>query len=262
MASALAVQMFTLRDFTKTERDFTAALARCRAIGYEAVQLSAVGCMGGERPEVSASRARQLLDEHGLRCVATHRGWEALLGPTAAEIEFHRALGCGYVAVGGLPGSYHEAGADGYRRFIREAQTVLPKLRAAGLTFGYHNHAHEFVRIAPGPRTCYDLLIDEGGNLLTLELDTFWAMHAGADPVALLRRLHGRVPVVHFKDKEVVAEGPVMAPIGEGNLNWDAIIAACRAAGTQWYCVEQDTCRRDPFDCLRASFEFLSAKGL
>ena len=55
-----------------------------------------------------------------------------------------------------------------------------------------------------------------------------------------------------------------MAPVGEGNLEWDDIIEAARAGGCQWNSVEQDRCwnDRDPFDCLRSSFEFLTAKGL
>ena len=78
----------------------------------------------------------------------------------------------------------------------------------------------------------------------------------------VLERCHGRVPVIHLKDKEVVAEGPVMAPIGEGNMDWAHIVPACEAAGVRWYCVEQDTCRRDPFDCLQSSFAYLAGLGL
>ena len=53
-----------------------------------------------------------------------------------------------------------------------------------------------------------------------------------------------------------------MAPIGEGNMDWPAILAACKAAGVCWYAVEQDDCYRDPFDCLQSSYEFLSGQGL
>jgi sugar phosphate isomerase/epimerase len=78
-----------------------------------------------------------------------------------------------------------------------------------------------------------------------------------------MQRCAGRVPVIHLKDKEVVPkDGPVIAAIGEGNLPWNTIVPACEAAGVDWYGVEQDTCRRDPFDCLRSSFEYLSARGL
>jgi len=68
--------------------------------------------------------------------------------------------------------------------------------------------------------------------------------------------------IVHFKDMTVVNGEPVMAEVGEGNLNWPRIIAACRETGVQWYAVEQDTCRRDPFESLGISLRNLKDMGL
>lgn len=263
MGSKLAVQMYTLREHTATRKDLQSTLKRVAGMGYPAVQFSAVGCMGGDKPEVTAADAKKMLDDNGLKCIATHRGWDSLVDRTQAEIEFHHALGCDYVAIGGLPQAYGSRGEAGYRAFVKDAQPVLKTLKKAGLTFGYHNHSHEFVRIGPGRRTLYDIFIEEGGSLLTLELDTYWVQHAGVTPDRIIERCHGRLPVIHVKDKEVLADkGPVMSPVGEGNLDWDHILPACEAAGVKWYAVEQDTCQRDPFDCLRSSFEFLSSKGL
>nr|CAA9291500.1 Sugar phosphate isomerases/epimerases [uncultured Armatimonadetes bacterium] len=267
MASKLAVQMYTIRDHTRTARALADSLARVRAIGYTAVQLSAVGAMSGDRPEVDAREARRMLDDNGLACIATHRGWEALAERTDEEIDFHRTLGCTFTAIGGIPGSYGERGAEGYAAFVRDAAPVIARLKAAGIRWGYHNHAHEFQRLddpaGPERRTRYDLFIEDGGADFLLEVDVYWAWHAGIDPVRLMQRGAGRVPVIHLKDKEVVAkEGPVIAAIGEGNLPWDTILPACESAGVAWYAVEQDVCRRDPFDCLRASYDFLSAQGL
>jgi sugar phosphate isomerase/epimerase len=54
-----------------------------------------------------------------------------------------------------------------------------------------------------------------------------------------------------------------MAEVGEGNLNWGAILPACKAAGVEWYIVEQDeTYGGDPFDCLGTSLRNLKAMGL
>lgn len=263
MESKLAAQMYTVRDFTKTRKDLAETLSKISAIGYPAVQLSAVGAMNGERPEVSAREVRKMLDDNGLKCIATHRSWEALAGKTEEEIEFHHELGCHYTAIGGMPGSYGNEGVEGFSRFVSEAAPVIEQLKAAGIRFGFHNHDHEFQRIGPGQRTLYDILIEEGGRDLTLEVDVYWVVHAGANPIRILQRCRGRVPVIHVKDKEVVpGDGPVMAAIGEGNLDWDAILPACREAGVEWYAVEQDICRRDPFDCLRSSFEFLRAKSV
>jgi sugar phosphate isomerase/epimerase len=216
--------------------------------------------MNGERPEVSAQEARDLLDRNGLRCLATHRSWDDLAQRTDAEIAFHHTLGCDYVAIGGIPGSYGARGAEGYAQFVTDAAPTIARLKAAGIRFGCHNHDHEFRRIGPGRRTLYDILIEAGADF-TLEIDVYWADHAGINPVRLFERCAGRVPVIHLKDKEVVAgEGPVMAAIGEGNLDWEGILPACQAAGVEVYAVEQDICRRDPFDCLRSSYEFLKDK--
>ena len=259
----LAVQMYTVRDFTNTARALAETLAKIAAIGYPAVQLSAVGAMHGDSPEVDAATARKMLEDNGLKCIATHRSWEALTHQTEAEIEFHKTLDCDYVAIGGIPEGYGKEGAEGYRRFARDAAPVVAKLKAAGISFGHHNHAHEFERHTPGSsHTLFDILIDEGGLNYLLEVDVYWAWHGGVDPSALLRRCADRVPVIHLKDREIVEGKPEIGAIGEGNLPWDTIIAACRESGVEWYCVEQDICRRDPFDCLRSSFEFLSGKEL
>ncbi|MGV3613825.1 MAG: sugar phosphate isomerase/epimerase family protein [Fimbriimonas sp.] len=253
----LAAQMYTLRDVTKTAAEFEDALAMLHGIGYEGVQLSAVGCMNGDDPEVDAARAREMLDAHGLVACATHRPMPRLIQNLDEEIAFHRTLGCDYVAIGGIGWDYGQT-PDAYARFLADARPVIEGLAAAGIRFGFHNHSHEFIRNPETGRPCYDLLI-EADEALKLEIDTYWVAHAGADPAALLRRCAGRIEVIHAKDREVVAEeGPVMAPVGEGLLDWDAILAACREGGTEWIVVEQDVCRRDPFECLDASFRFLS----
>jgi sugar phosphate isomerase/epimerase len=263
MASKLAVQMFTLREHTKTAKDFADALERVAKIGYPAVQLSAVGAMNGDSPEVSAQDARKLLDDKGLSCVATHRPWDRLQKQPEEEIAFHKTLGCDFVAIGGIPGDAYPATAEGYRRWVEDARPVIEGLKAEGIRFGHHNHAGEFARISRHGPWLEDILIDEGGEDLMLELDLYWVEHAGLNCVRILERAHGRCPVIHLKDKEVVTgEGPAMAPIGEGNMDWDHILPACEAAGVHWYAIEQDVCRRDPFDCLRSSFEFLSEKGI
>jgi sugar phosphate isomerase/epimerase len=263
MSTKLAVQMYTLRERTKTAKELAETFHRVREIGYEAVQLSGVPAMAGDNPEVNAEFARKLLDDHGLRCIATHRSWERLVTQTEAEIEFHKTLNCDFTAIGGLPAVPSED-YETYRTFIREALPVMEKLGAEGIRFGHHNHAREFFRPEKHGRTLEDILIDEAPANLMLELDLYWIDHAGADCIHVLKRCHGRVPVIHIKDKEVIqgTSDTRMAPIGEGNLPWSDIIPACEAAGVRWYAVEQDRCYRDEFDCLKSSYEFLRGFGL
>jgi sugar phosphate isomerase/epimerase len=260
----LAVQLFTVRDLTKTAKDFASTLKAIADIGYPAVQLSAVGCMNGGTPEVDVNTAKKMLDDNGLQCIATHRSWDALRDATDAEIAFHKTLNCDFVAIGGLPKDLHDQGADGYRAFIAEATPVLRKLKEAGLRFGYHNHAHEFKNTGEKERqTCYDLFIDADPELWLLELDVYWCQHAGVNAERIFERCPGRTPVIHLKDKEVIdGEGPVIGAIGEGVLDWEHLIPAAKKAGVEWYAIEQDVCRRDPIDCLHSSYRYLRRFGV
>ncbi len=261
MTNKLAVQLYTLRDHLKTTADFASSMERIAQIGYPAVQLSAVGAMNGETPELSVAQAKQILDENNLKCIATHRSWDQLRDDTEKEIEFHRILGCDFTAIGGIPGSYKDAGADGYRRFCDDAAPVIAKLKAGGVRFGYHNHAFELERVDyqnGEPRTLLDLIIDCGNPDMLLELDLYWLAHGGANPERTVEKCAGRMPVIHIKDKEMVGQEPRMAPIGEGNMDWAHLIPACVESGVEWIAIEQDNCYRDAFDCLKSSYDYLA----
>lgn len=262
MGNKLAVQMFTVRDFTKTAADLAVTLDKIAAIGYKAVQVSAVGCINDG--SVSAAGVKKMLDERGLACIATHRGFDQFTKDVAGEVAFHKALGCDYTAIGGLFGDkpYPQTVA-GYRQFLSDAKPVIAELKRNGIRFGHHNHAHEFFRPELGGPRLYDIIIDEGGADLMIEMDLFWAWHGGASPVQMLKRCLGRIDVIHLKDKAFYyAENNPhgIAPIGEGNMPWDEIIPECEKMGVKWYCIEHDTCPRDPFDCLKSSYNYLSGR--
>jgi sugar phosphate isomerase/epimerase len=50
--------------------------------------------------------------------------------------------------------------------------------------------------------------------------------------------------------------------VGEGNLNWPAILRACRQAGVEWHIIEQDICQRDPFESLEISLRNVKRMSL
>jgi sugar phosphate isomerase/epimerase len=254
----IAAQLFTIRDFTKTRKEFVDSLGKLKEIGYREVQLSAVGCMSGESPEVDAVDCRTILDDLEMTAPLTHRPWEEIKFRTDECIEFHKTIGAELVAVGSIPGVYRNEGLDGYRRFVDDCAEPIDQLKAAGLKFAYHNHAFEFERMGPSGERPFDVMRDQRVEGFNFEIDTYWVVHAGVDLVSLIESLSGRLPMVHFKDKSVFGNEARMAPVGEGNLNWDQIEPAFESAGTVLAAIEQDDCYgRDPFDCLRSSFQFL-----
>ena len=252
-SSVIAAQMYTVRDFTKTPADIARTLAKIRQIGYEAVQFSALG------PCEPAELARMLKD-NGLTCCSTHTGWNRFTGEIDKVIDEHRLWGCKHPAIGGMPNEFRSA--EGILAFAGRAEQVGRKLAEAGMDFSYHNHNFEFNKHQG--KTWLEMLYDSSdGRYVKAEIDTYWVQAGGGDPAAWIARCAGRMPILHLKDMIMGPEGQRMAEIGEGNLNWPAILQAARQAGVEWYCVEQDNCyARDPFESLKISLDNLRGMGL
>lgn len=250
----LGAQLYTVRQFTQTLPDIAKTFARVAAIGYTAVQISGFG-------PVDPGKVAGLAREHGLTVAATHMPWERFLQDLDEVIAIHEMWGCKHAAIGGLFGEAY-AGLDGIERFLDELAPVAAALAREGIDFSYHNHAHELSRA--GRRTWLgELYARADPGLLKAELDVYWLKYGGADPAEWIRRCAGREPLLHLKDMAAGPDGGRrMAAVGEGCLDWPAILRAARAGGVEWYLVEQDECYgRDPFDALAASFRFLKAMG-
>lgn len=256
--SVLAAQLFTIRDFTKTRADFADSMRKIREIGYRVVQVSAVGAIGDDV-------IKGICDDNGLSICNTHVSVEQLQNDIDGVIAQHALWDCRHVAIGGMPLAYRGSEA-GFRSFAAIANGIGARLADAGLTFSYHNHSFEFVKF--GNDSGLELFFAETDpRYVRAELDTYWIQHGGADPIAWTERMAGRMPVIHLKDMVMLpsADGrgrQAMAEVGEGNLNFAGILAACERAGVEFYAVEQDICQRDPFESLAISYRNLRALGL
>jgi sugar phosphate isomerase/epimerase len=253
----LAAQVYTIRDFIKTARDFATSMTKLRAIGYTAVQLDLE-----HHPDLPAGNIKHICDDVGLGICIAHFDYDLFLNDLAAVVERHKIWDCPNTAIVAMPDRYHVAGEDGYRRFAAEATQVGERLAAAGIILSYHNHSFEFVRF--GKQTGLEIIFAESDpRYLKAEIDTYWVQHGGSDPAFWIRRVKDRMPVVHFKDMAILPDNTqAFAEVGEGNLNWPAILDACEVAGVQWAVVEQDVCQHDPFESLRMSYANLAALGL
>jgi len=249
----IAAQLYTIRDFMKTPADMAKSFKKIKAIGYDAVQLSGHG-------PVSDEEMKKMLDDAGLIVCATHTSYELLRDETQKVVDQHNLWGCKHPAIGGLPGEYRSG--EGFSKFAKEASEVGAKLAEAGMYFSYHNHSFELEKY--GDRTGLQILYEDSDpKYFNSEIDTYWVQHGGGDPAAWIRSLKGRAYLVHFKDMAIKGHEQRFAEIGEGNLNWPAILDACKEAGAEWHIVEQDrTYELDPFDSLAISLKNMKAMGL
>ena len=251
----MGAQLYTCREYTRTISDITETLKKVARIGYTTVQISGFG------PVDPKEVAKVLADTH-LVVAATHMKWDKFRSELDEVIAIHKMWKCRHPAIGGLPGEYRTAD-DGIRKFIDELAPIAEALAKEGMDFSYHNHSHEMARI--GDKTWLGMLYEQADpKILKAEIDTYWIQHGGGDPADWVRRCAGRIPLLHLKDMVVTANHEQrMAEIGEGNLNWPAILQAAADAGVEYYLVEQDNCYdRTPFESLEISYRNLRAMGL
>lgn len=254
MPTQIALQLYTLREFTKTPADIAKTFARVKKIGYDAVQCSALG-------KIEPEELAKILKNEGLQCVATHIGMDQMRDQTQQTIDNHKLWGCQYTAIGGF--GWKDMDGAKWRQFAKDYNAVASKFAGSGVSIGYHNHAHELIKY--DGVTALDILLKDLSKDIWFEIDTYWITFGGGDPAAWIDKVAGRIPCVHFKDLGMcpVENKQQMREVGEGNLNWSRIIESCRKAGTKWYIIEQDNCNGvDPFECVERSLKNLKGMGV
>ncbi|MEK4188279.1 sugar phosphate isomerase/epimerase family protein [Paenibacillus sp. FSL L8-0494] len=246
--STIAAQMYTLRDFTKTAEDLRSTFQKVSAMGYEAIQISAIG-------PIDPKLVKEYADESGLAICATHVSWDRLTNDLDALAAEHKLWNCKNIGLGSLPEKFR-TGQEGYREFAKLMSDIAVTLKDQhDLQFVYHNHDFEFERF--DGMTGMEILLTESDPAVGFELDLYWVQAGGGSPADWIRKVAGRMQVVHLKDMAIVNRKQIFAEIGEGNMNYKEIINVCRETGVDWFVVEQDICRRDPFESLEISLRYL-----
>lgn len=216
------IQMYSVRDLTKDNLD--EALRQVAALGYRFVEFA--GFFGH-----SAEEVRDMLDRYGLKVSGTHTGWQEVAEHFEETVAYHKTIGNTNIIVPGADLSDQQK----LDAFIAMANEFQPRLAAEGISFGYHNHAHEFRPNADGSMI-HDQLVYRTN--LNLEIDTYWAYVGMQHPVELMERLKDRLKVIHIKDGSADGKG---TPLGMGTAPVADVYAKAVEMGLPMV-VESETC--------------------
>lgn len=197
-----------------------------------------------------------------MRCCATHEGFDTFFGDPAALADKLDIQGCDFVALGApLPMYRTQIGilelAD---KFNKQSE----KMAAYGKMLAYHNHHFEFDRMNEKQVILDSFYNHTDPALVKAELDVQWVARGGANPAKWIRKLAGRIHLIHFKDFTICNGSPVLCEVGEGNLEWDEIMTACRETDVKLFTVEQDEPfpGRSIFDSMKISYQNMRNMGL
>ena len=240
----IGVVGYTVRD-TMPAPDTEATLQARAACGYRNIEPSS-GLYGYTGAELGA-----LITDAGMRAPSVGLSLDQLENDIDGTIATAKALGASYVRVSGS-GSWDLEGYAQAAEILDEAGAVAQQ---EGITLGYHNHGWEF-EAQDGVRP-YDILVRETDpNLVTMELDLYWAIDEGADPVQLFRQYPGRFALLHVKDR---AEDGSFADVGEGTIDFARIFAYSELAGVDYYLTEHDQPEPDGISSACDSYANLRA---
>lgn len=250
----ISIQLYTLRSIMRGE-GVDATLASLADFGYTKVELA--GLYGR-----TAEAMRSTLDSLGITPSSSHDGISS--SPAALETKIANAvtLGQTHINVPYLVSS----SADEWRSWADQMNVEAAAANAAGLKYGYHNHAHEFTTDLGNGLTPWEIFTERlDPKLVHLEVDLYWAVTGGvgvgaADPVQFaidtILSAPQKVLQYHVKDKESLDGDRNFADLGTGIIDFARIF---RAHTPKEYIVENDQPDVTPLQTAEVGYDYLRA---
>jgi sugar phosphate isomerase/epimerase len=248
MTKPIALQLYTVRE--QMAHDFAGTIRRIAAVGYAGVETA--GFPEGTNP----AAAKRLFDELALVVCAAHAPLP--LGDQKQEaLDRVMTLGCTRLVCAWLPPEEYKS-VDSIRRVCDRLNEAAVVAAEHGLSLVVHNHWFEF---EPVENTRpYKLWLQYLHPAIEIELDTYWAQVGGVNPVAALAELGSRATLLHVKDGPADTPKSDMTAVGQGTLDYEAIIPAGQSV--EWLIVELDRCATDMLTAVQDSYTYLIDKGL
>jgi sugar phosphate isomerase/epimerase len=235
----LGLQLYSLRD--QFAKDVPGTLDKVRDMGFTDVELAGTYNLTPE--EFKAE-----LDKRGLRAVSAHFPYKRFRDDLDGVVREAKLFGLKYAGTAWID---HKDPFD--EKQCREAIDVFNKaggaLHEQGIKFFYHTHGYEFQPYGGG--TLFDLLMTETKpEYVNYQMDVFWIVHAGQDPVALLEKYGNRFQLTHLKGmKDTTPTGLATGhsdvsndvPVGTGKIDFPPIFRATEKAGVKYHFIEDES---------------------
>jgi sugar phosphate isomerase/epimerase len=259
----IGLQLFTLREQLIQNVELT--LKRVAEIGFKQVEtfygygekMSAMGFWG-----LDAKALANVLQKYGLKSGSGHYNTMQYLTNgdldiLKQQIDVANTLSQKYYTIPAMAPNVRQNGTvDGYKKMAELFNKAGELCKNNGLTLAYHNHGFEFKPLA-NKQTGFDILLTETEQkLVKFELDIFWAVNAGIDPIQLFKNHPGRFPMWHIKDMDK-ADSNMFTEVGTGRIDYRSIFELRTLAGNNFIFVEQDLIKIDAFDSISKSFNYV-----
>lgn len=251
----IGLQLYSVRD--TIAKDFTGTIKALAAMGFKDVEAANYkDSIGGLFYGLTPEEFKAQLQAVGLNPLSSHVGH--LLGddPSKANwdevwkwwdtcIAAHKAAGIKYLVFPWMPEPKTLADLKIYCDYLNK---IGEKCNQAGITFGYHNHSHEFKEVEG--ETMYDFMLkNTDPDKVFFEMDVYWTVMGQSSPVAYFNKYPGRFKMLHIKDQKELGQS--------GMVGFDAIYRNINTAGTIYSIIEIEEYNYPIFEGLKMSLDYL-----
>jgi sugar phosphate isomerase/epimerase len=261
----IGLQLYTLR--AEIQKDLEATIEKVAGIGYNSVELFGYGNgkFFGKSPEEFSA----LLKKNNLKTPSGHymmlayltKGDQEDLKKTIADAA---KMGHDYIVVPFLLDNMRTS-LDDYKKLAAKINTAATEAKKAGLKLVYHNHNFEFKDWGEG-KTGFDIFVKEtDASLVGFEMDIYWVVRAGLDPIKLIQSNPGRIKMWHVKDMaqkvdpSFTTDGQqYFAEVGSGIIDFKEIFKHKKESGMEYFFVEQDQVKIPVYDSISNSYSYIS----
>lgn len=248
----IGLQLYSVR--ADMSEDPVATVVAVGEMGYKFVEAAGYG--DGQFYGMDPLEFKELCETNGLQFLGSHTGmdvpddttWDETMAWWDTCIASHASAGVKWIVQPWMGDTGYES-LDGLRKYCAYFNTIGEKCNEQGIRFGYHNHSQEFTTDLEG-KPVYDWMLElTDPEKVMFQLDLYWIIEGGKDPLDYFNAYPGRFENWHIKDKEEVG--------ASGKIDFEAIFAAREKAGAEYGVVEVEEYNYEPLESCRLSLEFL-----
>ena len=252
----IGLQLYSLR--LQLPKDVKGTIEKVAQAGYKEVETygySVKDKFWGLDPKSFKS----LLKDNGLTAPSGHYGMDKFItdgnqDELKSYIEAAKIIDSEFITVPYLGDSLRKT-PDDYKKVAARLNEAATLCKASGLKLAYHNHNFEFEK--HGDVTGYEIMLKETDpKLVQFELDLYWVVRSGNDPVKLFAEHPGRFPMWHVKDMDK-ANNTINTEVGSGTINFKDIYSHAKEAGLKHFIVEQENFSLDPYVSIKQSADYI-----
>lgn len=249
-AQPIGLQLWTLRD--EIGKDPKGVLKQVADMGYKQIESfeGEQGIFWG----MSNTDFKKYMDDLGMTIVSSHCDMNKDFEKKAAEAA---AIGMKYLL---CPAVGRQNSLDDYKKIAGTFNEKGEICKKAGLKFGYHNHDYSFM-LQDGQFPQDIFMQNTNKDTVDYEMDMYWVVTAGQDPLTWYKKYPNRFKLGHIKDRKKItsdSEKHQSVIVGQGSIDYAALLPEARKYGLDYFIVEQEEYENTtPIDAAKADVQYL-----